>query len=126
MRALRYRDLSRARLDERLQQRGAGDDARAAALETLERAGLVDDGRVAASRARVLAERGYGDAAIRAALEEEQVAAEQLEAALAALEPEAERARRLLGPAPNLKTLRRLAAKGFDAESLAIDSAFAD
>jgi SOS response regulatory protein OraA/RecX len=126
LRALRYRDLSRSRLDERLQQRGAGEDARAAALESLERAGLVDDGRVAASRARSLAERGYGDAAIRAALEVEQVSAEHLEAALAELEPEAERARRLLGPAPDLRAVRRLAAKGFDPENLGFQAEFAE
>jgi SOS response regulatory protein OraA/RecX len=77
VRALRYRDLSRARLDERLRQRGAGEDARAAVLETLERAGLVDDARVAAGRARSLADRGYGNDAIRHAL-----AAEQVDAAL--------------------------------------------
>lgn len=126
MRALRHRDLSRARLDERLQVRGAGEDARAAALETLERAGLLDDGRVAATRARSLAERGYGDAAIRAALEEEQVATEHVEAALTALEPEPERARRLLGPSPEARALRRLAAKGFDLESLGETAVFAD
>lgn len=126
VRALRYRDLSRARLDERLQRRGAGETARAAALETLERAGLVDDARVAASRARSLAERGYGDAAIRDALEAEQVAAEHVEAALAALEPEPARAGRLLGPEPDPKAVRRLAAKGFDGETLADLSGFAD
>src|SRR5439155_24276402 len=69
VRALRYRDLSRRRLEERLERRGARGDARAEALETLERAGLVDDRRVAAARACALAERGYGDAAIRFALE---------------------------------------------------------
>lgn len=126
VRALRHRDVSRARLDERLRRRGAGEAARAAALETLERAGLVDDARVAASRARGLAGRGYGDAAIRDALEGEQVAAEHVAAALAALEPEPARARRLLGPAPDAKAVRRLAAKGFDGETLADLSGFAD
>ena len=118
MRALRYRDLSKRRLDERLQARGAGEDARTAALETLERAGLVDDARVAAGRARSLADRGYGDAAIRHALEQEHVDAAQVEEALAALEPETERAARLLGPTPDAKALRRLAAKGFDPDLL--------
>lgn len=125
-RALRHRDLSRARLDERLQRRGAGTAARTAALDTLEQAGLVDDARVAASRARSLAERGYGNAAIRAALEHEQVAAEQVEAALESLEPEAQRARRLLGPAPDVRVLRRLAARGFDLEALADLAGFAE
>ena len=119
VRALRYRDLSRRRLDERLQARGAGEDARAAALETLERAGLVDDARVAAGRARSLADRGYGDAAIRHALEQEHVDAALVEEALSALEPEADRAARLLGREPDAKVLRRLAAKGFDPDLLA-------
>jgi SOS response regulatory protein OraA/RecX len=125
-RLLRHRDLSRARLEERLERRGAGVGARAAALDTLERAGLVDDARMAASRAESRAGRGYGDAAIRAALEEERVAAEHVEAALAGLEPEPARARRLLGPAPDVRTLRRLAAKGFDLESLGEPAPFAD
>jgi len=74
----------------------------------------VDDRRVAAGRAAALAGRGYGDAAIRALLEEEGLA-EQVEDALAGLEPEAERARRLLARAGRTpKELRRLAARGFD------------
>jgi regulatory protein len=125
-RALRYRDLSRRRLDERLAQRGAGAAARAAALETLERTGLVDDARVAASRARSLAERGYGDAAIQFALEGEDFAPELVAEALKGLEPEPERARRLLGPEPDGKAIRRLSAKGFDAETLSELSGFAD
>jgi regulatory protein len=119
LRALRYRDLSKRRLDERLQARGAGEDARAAALETLERAGLVDDARVAAGRARSLADRGYGDAAIRHALEAEHVDASLIEEAVTSLEPEHERAARLLGLTPDPKALRRLAAKGFDPDLLA-------
>jgi SOS response regulatory protein OraA/RecX len=127
VRVLRYTDLSKRRLDERLRRRGAGETARRAALESLERAGLVDDGRVAASRARSLAERGYGDAAIRDALEGEDVAPEVIAEAMAALEPERERAARLVarhGPGP--RTVRRLAAKGFDEETLADVSGFAD
>jgi regulatory protein len=128
VRALRHRDLSRRRLDERLQRRGAGERARSAALETLERSGLVDDARVAASRAAALAGRGYGDAAIRFALEGERIAAELVEDALAGLEPEPERARRLLGSGsdPDPKAVRRLAAKGFDSETLAELAPFAD
>jgi SOS response regulatory protein OraA/RecX len=119
MQALRYRDLSRSRLDERLRARGAGEDARAAALDTLARAGLVDDARVATGRARSLADRGYGDAAIRHALAAEQVDASIVEEALGALEPETQRAARLLGESPDPKALRRLAAKGFDPDLIA-------
>jgi len=127
VRALRHRDLSRRRLDERLQRRGAPVAARRDALEALERAGAVDDARVAANRAASLAERGYGNAAIRFALAGEGIAAELIEDAVAGLVPERERAERMLGDgAPDPKTLRRLAAKGFDLESLPGMSGFAD
>jgi SOS response regulatory protein OraA/RecX len=118
VRTLRHRDLSRRRLDERLARRGAGGEARADALATLEQAGLVDDARVAAGRARSLADRGYGDAAIRFALEGEQLASEHVESALAALEPERERVKTLAGDPADARTLRRLAARGFSAETL--------
>jgi SOS response regulatory protein OraA/RecX len=127
VRALRHRDLSRRRLDERLRRRGAGDTARDEALATLERAGLVDDARVAGTRAAALAGRGYGDAAIRFALEGEGLAAQLVEDALAALEPEPERAQNLLAGGPaDPKTLRRLAARGFAAETLEDLAGFAD
>ena len=63
---------------------------------TLERAGLVDDARVAATRAESLAERGFGDAAIRYDLEREGIAGDLIEEALGGLEPEPERARALM------------------------------
>lgn len=124
LRALAHRDLSRRALEQRLERRGARPEARADALEALESAGLVDDERAAASRARVLADRGLGDAAIRAALEAEGLDAPD---ALAALEPEPERARRLfdrLGRGP--AALRRLAAKGFDPATVEELHAFAE
>ena len=62
---------------------------------------------------------GYGNAAIRHALEQEQVAAEHVDGALSLLAPEPERAARLVGQAPDARSLRRLAAKGFDPELLA-------
>jgi SOS response regulatory protein OraA/RecX len=126
VRALRHRDVSRRRLDERLARRGARPEARADALATLEQAGLVDDARVAASRARALAERGYGDAAIRSALEGEQLAPELVEEALAGLEPERERVKTLLRDPADVKTLRRLAARGFAAETLEDVAGFAN
>jgi SOS response regulatory protein OraA/RecX len=126
-RALRYRDLSRQRLEERLERRGTRSDAREDALAALEQAGLVDDRRVASLRAQALAERGYGDAAIRFALAGEGLAAEIVAEALAGLEPEAERARgqverRGRGP----KTMRWLAARGFDEAVLEAADGFAD
>jgi SOS response regulatory protein OraA/RecX len=127
LRALGHRDLSRRKLEERLSRRGTRADARAEALGALERVGLVDDGRVASARAQALAGRGYGDAAVRFALEGEGLAPELVAAALAGLEPEALRARALLarrggGPA----AARWLASRGFDATTLEDVVGFAD
>jgi SOS response regulatory protein OraA/RecX len=118
-RALRPRDRSRRALEDRLTEAGVPVRARDEALETLERVGLVDDARVAAARARSLADRAFGDAAIRFDLEHEGVAGELVEGAIAGLEPERDRARALVerrGADP--KTARWLASKGFDASSL--------
>ena len=120
LRALRFRDRSAAELQERLERRGVGEQARADALETLERVGYVDDGRYAQTRAAQLAARGSGNAFIRHDLEERGVSAAHVEAALAELEPERERAERLVaarGASP--KTARYLAARGFDEETVA-------
>jgi SOS response regulatory protein OraA/RecX len=87
----------------------------------------VDDRRVGALRAEALAERGYGDAAIRFVLEGEGLAAEIVAEALDRLEPEAERARRQVekrGGGP--KTVRWLAAHGFDEAALEAAVGFAD
>jgi regulatory protein len=125
-RALRYRDLSRKRLDERLERRGTRPDARADALAALEQAGIVDDRRTGSLRAEALAERGYGDAAIRFVLEGEGLAAEVVAEALAALEPEVERARRQVAKRGwGLKTMRWLVARGFDEATLEAAAGFA-
>jgi SOS response regulatory protein OraA/RecX len=126
VRALRHRDVSRGRLEERLARRGAGPEARVDALATLERAGLVDDARVAATRARARAERGYGDAAIRFALEGERLAPEVVAEALAALEPERDRVKALVGDPVDRRALRRLASRGFAAETLEDVAGFAN
>jgi SOS response regulatory protein OraA/RecX len=123
VRALRHRDLSRRRLEERLASRGAGAAAQADAIATLEQAGLVDDARVGEARAQALAARGYGDAAIRAALEAEGLPGEAVER----LEPELERARRVMARrGGGSTTLRRLAARGFDPAILEDLSGFAE
>jgi len=117
--ALRYRDRSRRSLEERLASRAVRPDAGEAALEALERAGIVDDARVAGTRARALAERGYGDAAIRFDLERQGISGELVERAVAALEPERARARRLVGlRGAGPRTARWLAGRGFDAEAV--------
>ena len=119
LRALRFRDRTTAELDARLEQRGIGEAEREQALETLERIGYVDDERFARSRAERLAERGSGDALIRHDLEQRGVAAEIVEAALSGIEPERERAARIvqrrgLGD----KTARYLATRGFGEDAL--------
>jgi len=117
--ALAVRDRSRGELESRLARAGLPADARDDALAALERGGLVDDARVAACRASTLARRGYGDAAIRADLEGRLVPPDAVSSALAALDPEHERARALLdGARDRAAASRRLAARGFDRELL--------
>jgi regulatory protein len=119
-RALQHRDRSRHELDERLARAGIGADERAAALDTLARVGVLDDGRFAAARAEALASRGCGDKLIRHDLAGHGLDPEQIDGALAALEPEPERARdqvRRLGLSE--KTVRRLARKGFGQDAIA-------
>lgn len=119
VRALRVRDRTVAELEARLVERGVGDAERSDALETLARAGFLDDGRVACARAAALADRGAGDALIRADLTQRGVAAELVEEALGALEDESTRAQRVLarrGRSP--KTVRYLASQGFGEETL--------
>jgi SOS response regulatory protein OraA/RecX len=94
LRALRAADRSRAELDARLERRGFDNDQRRQALDELERLGYLDDERTAATRAGRLADRGYGNAYIRADLESRGLPAE---AGLAAIEPEGERASRFAG-----------------------------
>ena len=87
----------------------------------------MDDERLAARRAQTLAERGYGDAAIRFALARDGLAGEVVTDAVLGLEPEADRARRLLdqhGGGP--RAVRRLAARGFDPGTLDDALGFAD
>jgi regulatory protein len=118
--ALRHRDLTVRELEERLRARGFSEPERDAALETLERTGLLDDARFAEARARSLAGRGAGDAAIRHALGRAGVPAELAEEALVALEPELERARAIaLRKGRGPKTARYLRAKGFADEVVA-------
>lgn len=122
-RALRQGDRSRHEIDEKLARAGIGADARAESLATLERLGYVDDDRFAGDRAEALSARGYGDAHIRFDLERHGLEAESVARALAALEPESDRARSQLAqlggtPQTLQKTLARLSRKGFADESL--------
>jgi SOS response regulatory protein OraA/RecX len=126
-RALRARDLSERALSERLEGRVAP-AVREEALKTLARVGALDDRRVAQNRARALAERGYGDAAIRHDLLRKGFEPDEIEEALASLEPETQRVEAILvrrGRGPS--TARYLAARGFgeDAVESALDAGFA-
>jgi SOS response regulatory protein OraA/RecX len=117
--ALARRDRSAADLTAYLERRGTAAEDAAAAVERLRHAGYVNDGRYATTRAEVLAERGYGDEAVRFELERDGLGADEIEAALATLAPERERALAALQRAKTpLAAIRRLAAKGFGADSL--------
>jgi regulatory protein len=114
LRALRYRDRTGLEIEEHLRARGFSDEDRSQAVETLYRTGLVDDERFARARASSLAERGAGNALIRAKLARAGLARELVDDALDAVEPEATRARRIVarrGTSP--KTARYLVGKGF-------------
>jgi SOS response regulatory protein OraA/RecX len=92
-------------------------EVRTEALEALVRTGLVDDARFAERRASVLADRGAGDAFIRHDLGVAGIAQDLVDDALATLEDELERARRIVerrGASP--KTARYLAGKGYSSE----------
>ena len=126
-RALRHRDLSRQRLAERLERAAVPPAAAAESLAALERAGAVDDARVARVRAHALADRGFGDEAIRHRLLTEGLDEGLVGEALAELPGEAERAAPLIarrGAGP--RTARYLAGRGFGEEALeaALGAAF--
>jgi regulatory protein len=119
IRALRFGDRSAAELEARLEQRGVGEAERAQALETLERIGYVDDERFARLRAERLSERGAGDALIRDDLERRGLAADLVELAVGELEPERDRAARIVERrGSSVKTARYLASRGFGEDAL--------
>jgi SOS response regulatory protein OraA/RecX len=75
--------------------------------------------RFACARAEQLAARGYGDEWIRADLGSQGVAADVVDAALEALEPEAERVQREWGVlGGGMRAARTLARRGFSEETL--------
>lgn len=119
-RALARREHSRRSLGERMRRAGVSEADAEDVLTELEQVGLLDDGRYARERARVLAERGKGDAAIRYDLERTGVSAAAVEAALADLDPERARAERLVGRrGATPATARLLAGRGFDEDVVA-------
>lgn len=119
LRLLRHRDLPEAEVRRRLHARGFGSAECEDALERLVSTGVVDDARFALLRASSLAARGAGDALIRDDLERGGIPGETIDEALAALEPERDRARAIVrrrGAGP--RTVRYLRGKGFAAESV--------
>jgi SOS response regulatory protein OraA/RecX len=117
--ALSRRDFSERALRERLVRVGIDAGEAEAVLARLRNEGVLDDARFAANRARALAERGKGDAAIRFDLAQQGVEGGAIDDALALLEPERERARRIVsrrGPGP--ATARLLAGRGFDEDAV--------
>ena len=118
-RSLARRDLSARRLRERLDARGIRAPAAEAALVALESAGVVDDARLARSRASVLADRGWGDAAVAVRLEREGIGPEPARSALSELPPEPERAAALAAAAADRRAAwRLLARRGFSSDSI--------
>ena len=119
-RALARREHSRRSLRERLLRARVSAEEADTVVEELVRLGLLDDARFARERARVLAERGKGDAAIRFELDREGVGEAEIEAAVAALDPERERAARLVvRRGATSATARLLASRGFDEDVVA-------
>jgi len=119
VRTVSRRDVSAGRLRQRLGARGIASQEAEAAVETLSAAGVVDDERLARSRARGLAERGWGDAAISARLEQEGIGSGPVTASLAELPPEHERAAELAARTPDRLALwRLLARRGFAPETV--------
>jgi regulatory protein len=118
-RALARRDFSERELRERLRRAGVTPTEEQETLGALLRAGLVDDARFALMRAQALAERERGDTAIRFDLEQRGVAAEEIEAGLASLEPERDRAERVIARrGGGAATARLLARRGFDEDAV--------
>jgi regulatory protein len=118
-RALARRDRSVKGLESVLERGGVSALERTRAVETFERLGYLDDDRYAATRAAALADRGYGDEAIRFQLAREGLDEERAAAAVEGLAHELDRARRLCTTAePPRRTAARLTRRGFSVETI--------
>jgi regulatory protein len=120
LRALRHRDRSAHEVDRRLAERGFADEEREQTLETLVRTGVVDDARFAQTRAESLATRGAGDELIRHELAGAGIDPILADEAIASLEPEIDRARRIVERrGASAKTARYLHGRGYSHDALA-------
>jgi SOS response regulatory protein OraA/RecX len=119
LRAVSRQELSTRRLHDRLAARGVRSGPAEGAVARLTSAGVVDDARAAGSRARALAERGWGDAAVATRLAREGFAADDVREALAGLRPERDRAADLAATAADPPAAwKLLARRGFAPETL--------
>jgi regulatory protein len=115
--ALARRDRSAAGLAAYLERRGTAPEDALEAVDRLRHLGYIDDARFASRRAEALAERGRGDAAIRYELEREGIGADHVDAAIAGLASEEERAANVARRARSRAAgARRLVAGGFSAD----------
>jgi regulatory protein len=119
VRTVSRHDVSARRLRQRLDARGIASPEAEAAVETLSSAGVVDDERLARARARSIADRGWGDEAIAARLEQEGLPSETVTRAIAELPTEHERAAALVTAEPDRQAAwRLLGRRGFAAETV--------
>ncbi len=119
LRALEHRDRTQLEIERHLRGRGFSDVECTRALAALRRTGLLDDERFARSRAASLAGRGTGDALIRARLVEAGVERDVADEAIATLESEAVRARRIVAArGVSARTARYLDGKGFSEDAV--------
>jgi regulatory protein len=119
VRALARRDHSRASLEARLARARIPAVDRRDVLDRAARSGLVDDVRFAEQRARRLAERGAGDLLVLDDLVRHGIDEPVARQALSALEPESERAARIVEARKvSARTIRHLASRGFSEETL--------
>jgi SOS response regulatory protein OraA/RecX len=117
--ALSRREHSVASLDARLVRAGVREPERRDVVERAQLAGLVDDVRFAEMRARLLADRGKGDALILDDLLRAGVEERDARAAVMVLEPERARAALVVAQrGMSIRTARFLAARGFSEETV--------
>jgi SOS response regulatory protein OraA/RecX len=118
-RSLRLRDRSELEVAERLAARGVAPVHQREAVTVLRRAGLLDDARFAATRAAALADRGYGDEAVRHDLEQRGLDEAAVSEAVAGLAPERERVAALEDRfGGGVRAARALARRGFGEDAL--------
>jgi regulatory protein len=118
LRALSRRELSQDELAAKLERSGIGLEEAERAISQLTAAGYQSDERTAHERTRVLGSRLY-DLAIRDDLERRGIADENIDSALANLEPELSRATALARRADDTMQLARtLQRKGYTQDTI--------